>query len=375
MTLTRMKDWLGQRTTMQHAWFLAVLAQALFLFNLKHPNKLMFDEFYYVPAARATFGAFERINGEHPLFAKWLIGLSMSLFGNTPWGWRVLSTVAGTATILAVFSIAQGMFQNRRAATAAALFALFNQMVFIQSRIAMLDGYMGAFLMVGMACALWAKSSTQYPRSLLVASGICLGLAIGCKWTAMPYLALLGGAVALVKRKDAASFGEARWFEPSLWIGVPATLVYFATFAPALFYEKNPVPLDGLLSYQAHMYRSHVKAVGTHPYMSPWWKWPLIQRPIWYFYERVDGALRGVLMIGNPAVMWGGLVAVVVCLAMGVKNRQAALLWAAGLYCFSLGEFIVIPKKICYYYYYYLPALFLSFALAGTFITSEPGNY
>src|SRR5690349_2480417 len=124
------------------ALLLAALAQTLFLYRLGQPNQMLFDETHYVPAARALFGGTAYTNIEHPLLGKWLIGLSMALFGDTPWGWRVLSTIAGAATVTAIFLIAQSLFRDTRLSLAAGLLTLLNQFVFIHARIAMLDGFM-----------------------------------------------------------------------------------------------------------------------------------------------------------------------------------------------------------------------------------------
>ena len=61
------------------------------------PSQPMFDETHYVPAARDIFGMAARANEEHPPFAKWLIGLSMALFGDSPAGF-ITSAVSRTST-------------------------------------------------------------------------------------------------------------------------------------------------------------------------------------------------------------------------------------------------------------------------------------
>ena len=86
-------------------------------------------------------------------------------------------------------------------------------------------------------------------------------------------------------------------------------------------------------------------------------------RPIWYLYEPADGAQRGVLLIGNLVVLYGGLIAVLACLYGWWRDRSAALLAAAGLWIGSYGVWAAIPKSIGFFYYYYLPSIFLCIAL------------
>jgi dolichyl-phosphate-mannose--protein O-mannosyl transferase len=143
-----------------------------------------------------------------------------------------------------------------------------------------------------------------------------------------------------------------------------SALTYLATFIPALFVEENRLRIMDLLPQQLEIYRRQTQPLSPHPYMSSWTQWPLIGRPIWYLYERVDGVLRGVLLVGNPAIMWGGLVAVLLVLRRGWRSKDLRLLLVAGLFFFSYGFWIVSPRNLSFYYYYYLPAIFLSIALA-----------
>jgi len=112
------------------------------------------------------------------------------------------------------------------------------------------------------------------------------------------------------------------------------------------------------------MYQRQTQVLAPHTYQSNWWTWPLMIRPIWYLYEPADGAQRGILLIGNPAVMWGGLVAVAACWRGWVKTGAARLLAPAMLWTFAVGIFAVIPKSLGFYYYYYPASVFVAVALA-----------
>lgn len=355
-----MKTWVGwleRLSALQMALVLALVAELLFLVHLGQPTKLMFDEVYYVPAGRDTFGMVQRSNEEHPLFAKWLIGLSIALFGDTPVGWRALSTVAGVATMLSIYVIALKLSGEVRTATTAALLALLNQMLFVQARIAMLEVFAGAFLFGAIAMLVWVYERTE--RRWVIGAGVSTGFAVACKWSALPFLGLLGLGILILRREDrwraAASFGAA------------AVIAYLATFWPAIFYMSDPIKLDQILPFQLHMFELQTRPLAQHTYQSTPWQWPLITRPIWYLYERVDGVQRGVLLVGNPAIMWGGLVALAACLWDGLKERRGPLLFLSALYLFAMAVWIVIPKKIGFYYYYYFPGLVLPLLIAATF--------
>jgi dolichyl-phosphate-mannose--protein O-mannosyl transferase len=104
--------------------------------------------------------------------------------------------------------------------------------------------------------------------------------------------------------------------------------------------------------------------IKPHPYQSHWWQWVANWRPIWFLYEKVDGAYRGVLMIGNPLTMWLGLPAVIACAIWGWLRRDGSMMAAAVLYFASLALWIVAPKPVQFYYHYLLAGTFLTIALA-----------
>ena len=81
--------------------------------------------------------------------------------------------------------------------------------------------------------------------------------------------------------------------EAGLWLGVLPLAVYFATFLPAFFYDKDPMTVGRLLSWQQYMLQLQDSVKKPHTYMSRWWQWMANIRPIWFLYENVDGAQRG----------------------------------------------------------------------------------
>ncbi len=347
---------------------LGIVTQALFCWRLASPHTLVFDEVHYVPAARALLALSQPVNIEHPLLGKILIALGIMLFGDGPLGWRAFSTLAGTATVVGVFWILWLMLGRLRPALVGALVVVFNFTVFIQARIAMLDGFMAAFVVGAVAVLLWSMRGTgaQVWRRWIVGS-VLLGLAVGVKWTAAPYVAYAGVAFLMLRRRH-----------PNRWPGLPplpalailggvSVASYFATFAPAFFYATDPLPLARLVPFQFEMLARQTQVLPPHAYQSNWWTWPLMIRPIWYLYEPVDGAQRGVLMLGNPAVLWGGLVAVALCLWGAVRDRQAVLGVAAGLWIGSYAMWAIIPKSLGFFYYYYLSSIWLGVAIAVAF--------
>jgi dolichyl-phosphate-mannose--protein O-mannosyl transferase len=345
---------------------IGVFAQALFGWRLTSPHSLVFDEVHYVPAARALLTLWNPVNTEHPLLGKLLIALGIALFGDDPLGWRALSTLAGTATVLGVYAILWLMLGRVRPAMIGSLLVLVNCTVFVQARIAMLDGFMAAFVVGAVAAMLWAMRGTgaQVSRRWLLGS-VLLGLAVGVKWTALPYVVYAAVAFLCVQRPH-------RWpgltrFRALAILGLASGAAYLATFAPAFFYAQDPLTLRTLIPFQFEMLARQTIVLPHHDYQSPWWSWPLMIRPIWYLYEPVDGAVRGVLMIGNPAILWGGLIAVAACLRDAILRRGAMMYAIVGLWAGSYAMWAVIPKSLGFFYYYYLSSIWLCIALAVAF--------
>ena len=132
-------------------------AHFLLLVGLTTPDKFVFDEVHYVPAARQMLEPVmpqPMLNPMHPPLAKQLIALSIRTFGDNPLGWRYPGVLFGALAVVAIYLCALALFAAQGPAIAAALIAFFNQMLFVQSRIAMLDIFALAFGLLAIAAFL-----------------------------------------------------------------------------------------------------------------------------------------------------------------------------------------------------------------------------
>ena len=201
---------------------------------------------------------------------------------------------------------------------------------------------------------------------------------MGAKWNAVP-LAMVPGLTFFAARLSA---GRRRLFtsrrgipvpgvsliEAFVWLGIVPLLVYAATFAPWYWlgsqFHPSPLVENGLFGLHAEILELQQQVLAPHAYQSNWPQWVTNTRGIWYLYEFVDDAQRGVLLIGNPLTMLIGLPALVWCAVSGLYRSDWAKIAMVVGYGVSLGLWLIAPKPVQFYYHYVMPSLFLLGALA-----------
>lgn len=350
------------------AILIGLAAQILFGWHVTRPSTAYFDEVHYLPAARSILLLEQPRNTEHPMLGKELIAGSIAVFGDDALGWRAASTVAGSLSVVAVFAILMLLFGSVSTAAYGALFAALNVTLYVHARIAMLEPFLGMFVLWGIAALLWAmRGPPERVTRRWLAGAVLLGAATAVKWTAAPYVAMAGFAFWVLKVRRPALWPGLSGVAGLTMLGAASVAAYFATFLPAFFYATDPLTPGRLIPLQYAMFEQQTQVLPAHPYQSNWWTWPLMIRPIWYLYERVDGAVRGVLLIGNPAILCGGLVAVAYLGWRWLKRYDTAAGAVALLWVASLAIWAAIPKSLGFFYYYHLSAIFLAIALAAAF--------
>lgn len=380
---------------------LYLLSQLLFLINIQFPKGYSFDEFHYVPAALRFLEWKETQNWEHPPLAKLFMALGIALWGDRPIGWRFMSTVFGSLSLIAMYAWARVLFKSEKTALWVALITAVNQLLYVQARIGMLDTFMFGFILWALVCFSlnWESGlPVRTLRKILLATGILFGAAIACKWFAIvPWVACIL-LVAMIKifqvwKTSFVDPQESDWYQPKQWrgiqtrdwiisLGVVPVLVYFLTFLPYFMIPssqfRNINPVLGLIAMQKKMWAGQLLVVSNHPYMSHWTDWPGLARPIWYAFDKEGSPpdyVRGVLLLGNPLMMWSGLVALLVCAWGWVRERRKDAFIILYFYFMLYGCWALIPRKVSFYYYYYPAGMILSLALAYVFHHGERGRY
>ena len=349
---------------------IALAFLALALHRLATPSAIYFDEVHYVPAARKLLELVPA-NREHPMFAKEVIAGAIALFGDRPLAWRLPAALFGAFGLFAFGRLTWHLSHRRFAALSAMVLLASGFAWFVQSRIAMLDIFAASLILVGLwqfAAAMRGVRSGQV-RVRLMLAGIATGLAMASKWNVMPIALLPGLTFAILRLTGSGKprgWSRITLVEAAVWLGIVPLAVYWLSFAPEFLYaaRDHPVSPFGFIEQHERMIALQDSVVKHHTYQSTWRDWVIDRRPIWYLYEQVDGAQRGIIMLGNPLTMLAGLAALAWCAWAGLVRKRYDALAFAVLYAASLSLWILAPKPVQFYYHYLLPGTFLLGALA-----------
>lgn len=121
---------------------------------------------------------------------------------------------------------------------------------------------------------------------------------------------------------------------------------------------------EAMLNYH-HSYALNV----THPYSSNWWSWPLLVKPLsLYYWQNDSGLASSIVLMGNPAIWWGGILAVAITLKNIIRDKN---LLAAQILFMILSLYLpwVFIGRLSFIYYFYSVTPF--WILAITYVLNE----
>ncbi len=192
------------------------------------------------------------------------------------------------------------------------------------------------------------------------------GALAASKWNGLFDFFVVWGCAAVVVAqrwlRRPALFGNPYGMPLDVLIGVllvVAGIIYTACYIPFFTLGHNFVDMVAL---QTEMFNYHDHLVATHPYASSWWQWPILERPISYFYHdwRAGAAANDpaaccvaeILALPNPFVWWFGLLTVplVGFYAWFERNRGYALLIVA--YFLQWLPWIISPRIAFEYHFF-----------------------
>ncbi len=125
-------------------------AVATMVVRVGHPERIFFDEVYYVNDAR-DFLEYGVEDGfvVHPPLGKLLIAVGIHLVGDTPMGWRIVGGLLAVAAVWLTYLLGRRLGLRLAAAGLAGLALALDGVFIAQARIGMLDIHLGFFVVLG----------------------------------------------------------------------------------------------------------------------------------------------------------------------------------------------------------------------------------
>ena len=375
-------------------------------------SKMYFDEVYFARSAEQYLHGQIPDERTHPPLGKLIQASGIAIFGETPFGWRIMGVIFGTLLVPLMYLIGKKLFGTWIAGFSAAFLFTFDFMHFTMARIGTVDTYVVFFSLLSQLFFLvyfmkvikdgWKTS--VLPLFLAV---IFFALGVSTKWftifSALGMLALLAAYRIKSVKKLKASLGEKYvaffnypFFLLLGFIGL-AVVIYFATYIPDMLAGDS---FGSILNLQNAMAGFMSGTVGQNS-STPWWSWPLmiggpnLSVPHWfditYLPNNVDSTIT---TMGNPAVWWIGFVcvltlAVIVVYETGLvqkfvkylsgqklraQNRfrlELPAVYIVVVFFFSWLPYIVITRST-YIYHFYLSVPLL--CLATTYFINKYWN-
>lgn len=360
--------------------------------EFSYKNGTYFDEIYHARTAYEYIHGMSAYENTHPPLGKLIISLGILIFGMNPFGWRITGTLFGIFMLPLIYIFAKKLFKNTKAASAAMIFLAADFMHFSQTRIATIDVYITFFIIL-MYYFMYTYTTmsfydTPFKKTLLplALSGICMGLGIASKWTgiyaglglAVIFFVSLGRRIYEYKRVSAdknASAEQKKAVEPCRKYCIYTILwcVIFFAAVPCAIYCASYIPylrapemngFESIIENQVSMLSYHSSLTDTHPFSSPWYEWPFIIRPIWYYSGQTgEGLSMTIASFGNPFVWWAAVGAMIYLVYRLIKDKcYNALFLIIGF----LAQYLpwVGVSRVVFIYHYFTSVPFLVLMLA-----------
>ena len=399
---------LPSRVVTRNGWIATVVTTLIAAFtrlwNLGSPHEIMFDETYYVKDAysiwhlgyegtwaqnaNASFvrGNFSTLSPEasfvvHPPLGKWLIAMGMEAVGPaSSWGWRLAVALAGIATVFLLCRLVWRLFPSPLLVGLAGLFLAIDGVGITESRIGLLDGFIGFFALAAVYCIVRDRQSQRERiarllegtaagalapkagwRPWMISAGVLLGCACSVKWSGLYLLATIGimtviwdgTALRAVKAKvwkleTLVSRGWGNFMRLVPVAGVTYLLSWFGWFMNPSAYKHGwaaaeraagrgswlPDSIADFIEYHRAIYKFHVGLSTPHSYMAKPSGWLLQMRPTSFYWQSNDtlgadayhcdtrNCVRAITSIGNIPIWWAAFVAVFVVVAYVALKRD-----------------------------------------------------
>ena len=369
---------------------IALVSFFLRIFHLGDIKTFIFDEVYYVDGARDLLKFGVEVTGNnpefivHPPIGKWLIALGIQLFGDSAFGWRFTTAVAGSVMILLIALIAHRLFRNPLLTGLASALMAVDGLALVHSRTALLDNFLALFILI---------ATYFFIRRQYWWTAIALGIALGIKWSAI-YFILVFGVIALY-RAFTHHTGKAL-IRPTLerigqFVLLP-TAIYLISWIGwfnsqrgwARDYSANV--LTSFVHYHQQILNFHTSLTEKHTYQANPWSWLIMGRPTSFFYQSpkgcgADSCSQEILALGTPLLWWSATIALSVVVGLWIRAalmrriEPALTIIVAGMTAGYLPWFFYQSRTVfTFYAIVFQPFLILALVYCAQLIRSKFGR-
>lgn len=343
---------------------LIIIAALIRLWQIWRPDGFVFDEVYYAKYAQDLITHQSWID-VHPPLGDLLIALGIKIFGDNPFGWRIVPALVGTALVPLGYSIAKKIFSNTYVALLTAFLITIDGLFIVQSRSALLVIFVAFFVLLSYLFALYFFENKKVQYLLL--SSIAMGLALAVQWTAAPFWLILAVWIIISLRKNL------KLLFPSViaFIAIPI-LIYLSSFL-TIFDGNFP---EYLKYWHTRTWEFHHNLQGNHEFASRWYTWLILKQPITFWQAKFENNnVAYVLALGNPIIWWSGIIGILYSIYFFIKNKARFLaLPLISFLGYFLGWSVISREQFIYYMIPVLPFYFmlLSFALVMLYKKYRP---
>jgi dolichyl-phosphate-mannose-protein mannosyltransferase len=359
-------------------------------------HRLVFDEVYYVNAARVIDGIRPQPgehyrdaplgddpNAEHPQLGKLIIAGSILLFGDDPWGWRAGSLLFGTLALVALFALVRAAGGGDRLALAATGLMAADNLLLVHGRLGTLDIFVLAFMLAGGAL---------YLRGRPLGAGLAIGVG-ACVKLVSPYALLAFALLELLRlrgsvagaRSSAARAALRRLGAATATAGLAylALLSLLDRLVPPWDPETRSAVAGGALGHTSHMLRYAAALTspgGPRGYASYPWAWWADYKPLIYSDVGISDHAKRAAMIAPSPHLLGVIDPVILMLALpalwlagralaraprrrlgwGGEVDAMGIAWTIGIYApFLLASLLTQRTEYLYYMVVVMPGVYV----------------
>ncbi|RMD94578.1 MAG: phospholipid carrier-dependent glycosyltransferase [Calditrichaeota bacterium] len=365
---TNITDWCKVHVDGLNQGFLLILSSFLHFWRLTIPPKLVFDEIYF-PVFANNYLTRTPFFDAHPPLGKYIIALGIRIFGFNPLGYRVMDAIFGVAVVILIYRLGCLLFKDRRIGFLAGLFASLDGLLLVESRAGLINIFAVFFSLAAYYLFLkYGEENLRRSRWLyLFGAGVCIGSAAAVKWIGVAsfgvivvtyvYFKLLPKWPQLTRWPEQISFHKRlNKLHPSTFV-LACLVLPLVVYSASFIIHLNQNPQFDFWELHRQMFGFHAHSRETHHYASRWWSWPVLMRPVSYFWE-VDEKTQiasTILNLGNPFIWWFSIPAIFYGLWRALFRREFGVQFGLLAYMAHYLPFIVIKRST--YLYHYMGAL------------------